>query len=144
MYITQEADYAVRIVYCLAKHGKRCDARTISEEMSVTLRFSLKILGKLSTAGIVKSFKGNRGGYELAREAVEISLKEVLSAVEGPYSMSRCLCENECNRGALNQCAFQRVLARISNDINSQLEEVSFLHLLEDTAPGDADYALQA
>ena len=45
MYITQETDYAVRIVYCLARCGQRRDARSISEEMCVTLRFSLKILG---------------------------------------------------------------------------------------------------
>ena len=39
MHITQESDYAVRIVYCLAKCGTRRDARGISEEMCVTLRF---------------------------------------------------------------------------------------------------------
>ena len=64
MHITQESDYAVRIVYCLAKCGTRRDARGISEEMCVTLRFSLKILGKLVSSGIVESYKGNRGGYE--------------------------------------------------------------------------------
>ena len=42
MHITQESDYAVRIVYCLAKCGTRRDARGISEEMCVTLRFSLR------------------------------------------------------------------------------------------------------
>ena len=67
MYITQETDYAIRIVYCLAKSGVRRDARSISEEMCVSLRFALKILGKLAQGGLVSSFKGNRGGYELAR-----------------------------------------------------------------------------
>ncbi len=52
MHITQESDYAMRIVYCLAKCGGRRDARSISEEMCVTLRFSLKILGKLVAAGL--------------------------------------------------------------------------------------------
>ena len=69
MYITQETDYAIRIVYCLAKSGARRDARSISEEMCVSLRFALKILGKLAQGGLVSSFKGNRGGYELARSA---------------------------------------------------------------------------
>ena len=45
MYITQETDYAIRIVYCLAKSGARRDARSISEEMCISLRFALKILG---------------------------------------------------------------------------------------------------
>ena len=77
MYITQETDYAVRIVHCLACSGVRRDARSISEEVCVTLRFSLKILGKLSAVGIVNSFKGNKGGYELARTPADITLKDV-------------------------------------------------------------------
>ena len=132
MYITQEADYAVRIVYCLSKAQGRRDARSISEEVSVTLRFSLKILGKLSAAGIVKSFKGNRGGYELAHSPDEITLRDVLAVVEGPYVMSRCINEGECSRGAYSICAFQKVFRRISDDINKELEVVTFQKLLDD------------
>ena len=79
MHITQESDYAIRIVYCLAKSGGRRDARSISEEMCVTLRFSLKILGKLASSGIVNSYKGNRGGYELASAPSQVSLKDVIT-----------------------------------------------------------------
>ena len=74
MHITQESDYAVRIVYCLAREARRMDARTISEQMAISLRFSLKILGKLAQSGLVVSYKGNRGGYELSRPAAQITL----------------------------------------------------------------------
>ncbi len=134
MHITQEADYAVRIVYCLAKCGTRRDARTISEEMCVTLRFSLKILGKLVSSGLVKSYKGNCGGYELAQPAAEITLKDVMDAVEGPYRLTRCVGEEgagECNRGAWGSCVFQRVFSEITDSINAQLAAVSFQTLLE-------------
>lgn len=132
MYITQEADYAVRIVQCLSKNNIRRDARSISEEVHVTLRFSLKILGKLSAAGIVKSFKGNKGGYELAHAPQDISLRDVLRAVEGPYVMSRCIVEQDCNCGKYGTCAFQKAFCRISNSINQQLEAVNFHDLLEE------------
>lgn len=130
MYITQEADYAVRIVYCLAKFGERRDARSISECVHVTLRFSLKILGKLSAAGVVNSFKGNRGGYELARPAGQITLRQVLEAVEGPFMLSRCLGGDDCNRGEESACAFRRTFKRISDTINSELDSVNFAALL--------------
>ncbi len=137
MYITQEADYAARIVLCLAKSGQRMDARSISEEVSVTLRFSLKILGKLSAAGVVKSFKGNRGGYELARPPAEISLQEVLRAVDGPYSLSRCLQNGQnCNRGVAGNCVFRHTLGRLSKAMNEELAQVSFQTLLEEEAKG--------
>lgn len=132
MYITQESDYAMRIVHCLAKAGTRRDARSISDEVAVTLRFSLKILGKLSSAGIVNSFKGNKGGYELARPPVEISLLDVLRAVEGSYALSRCLHECECNQGLHGSCAFQSAFARISSSINQQLAQENFQKLLEE------------
>lgn len=128
MHITQESDYALRIVYCLAKSAKRCDARSISEEMSVTLRFSLKILCKLVQSGIVASFKGNRGGYELARPAADINLAQVITAVEGTYKLSRCLNgqSDGCNRGVSGCCAFQDIFAQISQNINDELSKTSF------------------
>ncbi|MGD9560198.1 MAG: Rrf2 family transcriptional regulator [Oscillospiraceae bacterium] len=132
MYITQEADYAVRIIFCLAKAGGRRDARSISEEVCVTLRFSLKILGKLSAAGLVNSFKGNRGGYELARAPEAITLLDVLAAVDGPYVMSRCISEKECSCGMHGKCTFQRTFHKISESINRQLEDVDFQSILDE------------
>lgn len=137
MHITQEADYAVRIVYCLARSGVRMDARTISGEMHVTLRFTLKILGKLAQNGIVVSYKGNKGGYELARTANEITMLDVIVAVEGPYRLSRCIgTEQEscgCTIGDAGCCAFQHVFGRISESINQQLREVNFAKLIDDS-----------
>ena len=89
MHITLEADYAVRIVHCLAKNGQRMDAKSISDETGVTLRFSLKILRKLVSAGIIKSYKGTQGGYEIARPLEEITLNDVIETVEGPFALSR-------------------------------------------------------
>lgn len=133
MHITQEADYAVRIVFCLSRGGGRLDARTISEEMGVTLRFSLKILHKLTGAGVVKSFKGTRGGYELAQPAGKTTLRQVIEAVDGPAAISRCIGDGgECNRGASGCCAFQRVFADITEEVNKRLSDVTFQQLVED------------
>lgn len=133
MYLTQETDYAVRIVYCLAESGGRKDAGSLGAQMNVTLRFSLKILGKLSAAGVVKSFKGTHGGYELARDPSQITLKDVVDAVDGsPYVISRCISQGgECNRGASGCCAFQHEFAKISESINRQLSAVTFADLLK-------------
>ena len=80
------------------------------------------------------SYKGNRGGYELSRPAAQITLRQVIEAVEGPYRLSRCLGEDagECSRGASGCCAFQRVFGRISGTINRELEAVNFEMLLRD------------
>ena len=135
MHITLESDYAVRIVYCLAQNGGRMEAAAIAEQTGVTLRFSLKILRKLVAGGLVKSYKGAGGGYELAKNSKEISLYEVIEQVEGPYAICRCLNEEgyDCNRNrqACMECKFVRIYADISEMVRKRLEGISFGDVLE-------------
>ena len=91
MHITLEADYAVRMVELLSAMKNRQDAGTIAEGTNVPQRFCLKILRNLVAAGIVKSYKGSHGGYELAAPPEQITLRQVIEAVEGPYQLSRCV-----------------------------------------------------
>lgn len=69
LHMTLEADYAVRFVDFLASCKEKTGAHTISEQTQVPLRFTLKILRKLVDGGIVQSYKGARGGYQLSRSA---------------------------------------------------------------------------
>lgn len=127
MQITLESDYAVRIVGCLAESGRRMDAKTISEQTCVTLRFALKILRKLVASGIIKSFKGTQGGYELAKKPSEISLKDVIETVEGKYQLSKCLSgDYDCNRGMSGICRFQKVYDEISAEVEKKLDSYTF------------------
>lgn len=133
MYITQETDYAIRIVNCLAKSENRRDARSISDEVNVSLRFSLKILGKLTSAGILKSYKGNRGGYEVSRAPSDITLYDVFTAIEGPYILARCIPTDggNCDK---TMCAYRQVFESISNDVNQKLSAISFQEMIEKEA----------
>ena len=132
MHMTQEADYAVRIVFCLAKEKQRRDAKYISENVGVSLRFSLKILGKLVASGIVRSYKGQRGGYELAKEPGEITLNDVIETVDGPYALNKCLKSDshECSLDDYSCCAFRAVYADISKIITEKLSAVTFEQML--------------
>ncbi len=132
MHMTQEADYAVRIVYCLARERERRDAKYISENIGVSLRFSLKILRKLVASGIVKSFKGQRGGYELAKAPADVTLKDVIETVDGPYALNKCLrtdIDHECSMDDASCCAFRAVYADISKTITEKLDAVNFAQI---------------
>ncbi|MEG1943202.1 MAG: Rrf2 family transcriptional regulator [Angelakisella sp.] len=135
MHITLEADYAVRIVQCLAKSGSRLDAKKISDNTGVTLRFSLKILRKLVSEGVVKSFKGTKGGYELARPPEDISLADVIETVEGKYALARCVSEHDyqCNRNTelCGICRFHKIYSEISELVQQKLEAVNFSELIK-------------
>lgn len=132
MYITFESDYAVRITSCLAMENAKLDAKTISEKTCVTLRFALKILRKLVAGGIVKSYKGYQGGYKLAKSPDEITLKDVIEAIEGTYNFSRCLGDGfECSRGMSGICSYQKAFGEISNIVRKKLEEYTFSDLIK-------------
>lgn len=132
MVMTLEADYAVRIVDALAVSNSKKDARSISEETQVPLRFALKILRKLVAGGLIVSYKGARGGYMLAREPAKITLRQVIESVEGPYMISRCQQEEyDCSK---TSCRFYRIYDDISAVVRKKLDSYTFENLNPDAA----------
>ena len=127
MHMTLEADYAVRIVEFLAAANQKVDARTISEETHVPLRFALKILRKLVADDIMISYKGAHGGYTLSRPASSITLRQVIEAVEGPYRFSRCVDNGyACNCSSVTACPFHSVFDDITQMVIQKLDEATF------------------
>ena len=127
MHINLESDYAVRIVRCLAQSGEKQDAQTLADKACVSLRFTLKIMRKLVAAGLVKSYKGARGGYVLGRPAEAITLRQVIEAVEGPYRFSRCVDNGyACNCSSVTACPFHSVFDDITQMVIQKLDEATF------------------
>lgn len=128
MRISLETDYAVRIVDCLVNAGKRISASEISKNTRVTEKFCLKILRKLVAAGLVKSFKGIGGGYELNKSPDEITLKQVIETIEGPIVLSRCLQEDfNCEHNGSNcTCYFHKVFYEVSKEMSERFDSVTF------------------
>jgi Rrf2 family protein len=124
MQITLEADYAVRIVDLLAACGQLTDASAIAEQTGVPQRFALKILRKLAEKEIVLSIRGAKGGYKLSRPPEQISLRQVMEAVEGPFVISRCQKEDYiCDTAG---CRFHKIYADITQMVRDRLEAVTF------------------
>ena len=127
MFLNNETDYAIRIISCLAEHDERIDAAGIAEKTGVTQRFTLKILHRLVQGGIVKSFKGNKGGYVLARSAGEITLLQVVEEIYGPLNLSRCHSDGSCGCTHPNGfCEYKDVFSDITKYMRKKLSEVTF------------------
>lgn len=127
MFLNNETDYAIRIISCLSESDDRIDAAGIAERTGVTPRFTLKILHRLVQGGIVKSFKGNKGGYVLARPANEINLLQVVEEIYGPLTLSRCHSDGSCGCTHPNGfCDFKDVFSDITTYMRKKLSEVTF------------------
>ena len=133
MRITQEADYALRIVCLLAEEKRVLDATTISEEAHVTPRFALKILRKLVLGGMVRSRKGASGGYELAKDAEEVSMKDVIELIDGEIAISKCLMgDHVCSKQGTekNACAVHRIFDAINQDVSKTLAGITIASVI--------------
>lgn len=91
MRISAKADYAVRAAVELASGGERepVKGEQVAQAQDIPLRFLENILGDLKQAGLVRSQRGPEGGYWLARAADDISVADVIRAVEGPLASIR-------------------------------------------------------
>jgi Rrf2 family protein len=90
MRISAKADYAVRAaVELAAADGATVKGEAIAQAQAIPLRFLENILGELRHAGLVRSQRGSDGGYGLARPAAEITVADVVRAVEGPLASVR-------------------------------------------------------
>ena len=90
MRVSAKADYALRAVIELAASGDGpVKGERIAQAQEIPLKFLENILGDLRHAGIVRSQRGVEGGYWLARPAEEITVAEVVRAVEGPIANVR-------------------------------------------------------
>lgn len=101
MRLTRAGEYAVRCALYLAMQPDEGDIsrRQVSQAMKVPLHFLGKIAQQLAHAGIIQITKGAKGGYRLARPAKEVSLLQIVEAVEGPFSLNLCLINHDsCDR----------------------------------------------
>ncbi len=96
MQITRQADYAVRAVLYLSELGpdQRAATSQIAEDQQIPPSFLAKIVSQLSVAGLLQTSRGARGGVSLARNPEEISLLEVVEAIDGPIMLNECVTDN--------------------------------------------------
>ncbi len=140
MRITQEADYALRITSVLALSNTPVGAPQIADTVHTPSRFAMKILRKLALKGVVKSTRGVTGGYSLAIPANELSLKQVIEAIDGEILIRHCLCdEYVCSHNANKAaCRFHNVFSRLNQKIVQSLEGITILDMVDTQIPVEA------
>jgi Rrf2 family protein len=91
--LNRRTEYGVRLCLVLARGWptRRVKARELAQAAHVSPGFAAQVLGALVRAGLVHSFAGPRGGYELARDPAEVSLLEAIQALTGELVSGRCM-----------------------------------------------------
>ena len=114
-----------------ARHpaGARLSATLLAEETGVPVPTAQKLMGRLATAGLLVSARGTGGGFTLARHAPEISLADIVEAVEGPIAMTTCADEGRSDCVLEGNCQVKPHLLAVNGAVRGALQSVSLASL---------------
>ncbi|RMF64494.1 MAG: Rrf2 family transcriptional regulator [Calditrichaeota bacterium] len=132
--LSRKAEYGIIALKHLLMHGSEhlTTAREISARYQIPVEIMAKILQSLSRAGILESTKGARGGYRLSRPPEEISVKDVVDAIEGPVGLVECTVDDaecSCVQYNLGVCNIDGPFSKIQFQFEKFLEGIKLQDL---------------
>jgi len=126
---SKRLDYALASLAYLAKLDTPVNARTVAQFYQFPPRLTSNILKELASKNILKSTRGAYGGYLLARKATEVSVYEIILAIEGPVGLVDCTLHGRgCN--AITFCSANAFMNYIHNHITSLLKRIKLADIL--------------
>ena len=129
MKITKATDYAIRLLTYLAEKGGEGRSQEIAKEIDVPFSHLAKLVPILACKKFLVSKKGKKGGIKLALDPQQISLKEVVEAVEGPVTISDCIFHRKSCRFS-EQCKLRKCLYSVRYRIEEILAKTTIHDLI--------------
>jgi Rrf2 family protein len=132
--ISTKSRYGTRAVLEIAlnRSGDKLTRKQISKNQEIPSSYLENILISLKTKGIIRTIRGPKGGYELAKEPEEITVFEIVNILEGPFDSIPCLDDsNACTRSSI--CVTTNVWRRLQEVQNDLLSEITIKDLVEQT-----------
>ena len=128
--VTKLADYGILLLTWLAQQEargahERYTAPGLAKRTGLHPPTVSKLLGMLARSGILASHRGAQGGYALARPPREISVAEIIAAIEGPIALTECLSDESPSCGVQSFCPTRANWGRINTAIRTALEGIT-------------------
>ncbi len=130
MMLTTKSRYAVTAMIEVASSGKHpIKLSDISVKQNISLSYLEQIFSKLKKANLVISIKGPGGGYLLNNSSKEISIADIIDAVDENLKMTRCATDNTCRRGGIN-CNTHNLWKGLSAQIRNYFANISIADVI--------------
>lgn len=136
MQLTRAADYAIRVMLCLAAYprGSRLSRGQLAQAANVPEPFLGKVLQALVRARLIVSHRGAAGGFTLAQDPGRVSILDVVEAVEGPVALNACLgATPDCPQ--LPACPAHEVWREAQDAMTGVLDGASLASLVTPASP---------
>jgi Rrf2 family protein len=133
MQLTRSVGYGLEGILYLAAQGPDEPAfvREVSRATAIPETFLAKIFQRLASKGLIRSRRGFRGGFSLARPAGRITLREIVEALEGPIALDRCLDHGDGRRRESSRA--RRIFDQVQRRVSLILEQTTLADILETT-----------
>lgn len=129
MRFSTRARYGLRVCFMLASQSDVTSLSALVKNTSLSEKYLEQLLGKLRTFGVVKSVRGANGGYQLSKSAKDITINEILKALDDDFALTDCADGTGCNDVS---CPNKRIFKRIHNGINEILDNISLQDMIDD------------
>ncbi len=132
MKLSTRTRYGVRAALELAENvGHRpLQLKVIAEHQDISVKYLEQLMNILRSAGFVRSVRGSKGGYVLAKPPAQIRLSDVFNSLEGPVITTECVQdENYCGRAA--DCVVKQVWAQVQQAVKNVLESITLQDLVD-------------
>jgi Rrf2 family protein len=143
MKLSTKGKYGVRALFEIARnYGKGPIAiKEIAGRQQISLSYLEQILHRLGKAGIIEGVRGPHGGYELSKKPADLTIGDVVRALEGPIALSHCL-EPGVTDGCYqaDDCVARMVWSRVGEKIEEALDSITFEQLLRTDAGRDREH----
>jgi Rrf2 family protein len=144
VHVSRKADYAVRsLAYLTVDPSRRFLLSEIAREVAVPQAFLSKIMKELVSGGLISSQPGPGGGYRLARGADEISFRDILSLVEGPWTLVPCQDEAQGACLLVENCSQVTVWDKIRSEMLDVLGNYRLTDVMHDPRLSAKDALVQ-
>ncbi len=143
MKLSTRTRYGMRAIIELAQHeGKRpLQLKAIAERQDISVKYLEQLMSLLRSAGFVRSVRGSKGGYVLARPADQIRLNEIFRCLEGPVTTTECTeDESYCARSA--DCVARDVWKRVEAAIQEVLSSIKLSDLVQKSKANTTEYQI--
>jgi Rrf2 family cysteine metabolism transcriptional repressor len=143
MKLSTRTRYGIRAVIELAQYegGRPLQLKAIAERQDISIKYLEQLMGVLRSAGFIRSVRGAKGGYVLARPPAQITLYEVFRALEGPVTTTECVEDaNGCERSA--DCAARKVWTQVEEAIRKVLTGITLADMIEPPHDSTTEYQI--
>jgi Rrf2 family transcriptional regulator, cysteine metabolism repressor len=133
---TKRADYGLMAIHYIAIHEALApvSAKRIAEQFHIPAELLAKILQRLAKRGLISSQNGPKGGYVLAQRPTQITVGDVIRALEGPVRIVSCMEEaSDCPQ--LSHCNLRRPVQKLQAAMTQMLDSMSLAELTSDDVP---------